>query len=140
MRAVVYSIKPFEKEFLAKANQKKHHITLITNPLNLESAMYAKGKEAVFVFTNDAVSERVISRLADLGVRHLATCALSIRNTNKKGTDRSNKKSGDSMAYSPGAPEIARQTIQNLDRWQENKSAGKQATIQVITIKNNLSN
>ena len=44
MKAVAYSIKPFEKEFLAKANQKKHDITLISNPLGIETVIYAKGK------------------------------------------------------------------------------------------------
>jgi hypothetical protein len=127
MKAVVYSIKPFEKEFLAKANQKKHDITLIANPLSLESAMYAKGKKAVIVFTNDAIPEPVISRLAALGVRHLATCATSTRNTDKEGN-------------SSGTAEIAKQTIKNLDQWQQNQSDGKQSTIQVIAMKSNLSN
>ncbi|WP_394772024.1 lactate dehydrogenase [Mucilaginibacter sp.] len=140
MKAVVYSIKPFEKELLAKANQKKHDITLIGNPLSLESAMYAKGKEAVIVFTNEAIPEQVISRLADLGVRHLATCATSTRNTEREGNDKSNNKFVDSIAYSPGTPEIARQTIKNLDQWQEDISAGKHATIQVIAMKTNLLN
>jgi D-lactate dehydrogenase len=140
MKAVVYSIKPFEKEFLAKANQKKHAITLIANPLNLESAMYAKGKEAVIVFTNDAIPEAVISRLAALGVRHLATCAPSTQNTDKEGTDKSNNKFVDGVAYSPGTTEIVRQTIKNLDQWQQDKSGGKHATIQIIAMKKSLSN
>lgn len=140
MKAVVYSIKPFEKEFLAKANQKKHDITLIANPLSLESAMYAKGKEAVIVFTNDAIPEPVISRLAALGVRHLATCAESTRNTDEEGTNKSGNRFADSITYSPGTSEIAKQTIKNLDRWQQNKPAGKQAAIQVIAMKNNRSN
>jgi hypothetical protein len=40
MKVVAYSVKPFEKEFLAKANQKKHDITLIFNSLSLETAVY----------------------------------------------------------------------------------------------------
>lgn len=140
MKAVVYSIKPFEKEFLAKANQKKHDITLIGNPLSLESAMYAKGKEAVIVFTNDAISEQVISRLADLGVRHLATCATPTRNIDREGTDKSNNRSADGITCSSGTSEIARQTIKNLDQWQQNKPAGKHATIEIVTMKNNFSN
>ena len=140
MKAVVYSIKPFEKEFLAKANQKKHDITLIANPLSLESAMYAKGKEAVIVFTNDAIPEPVISRLAALGVRHLATCATSKRNTDREGTDKSDNRFEDGATYSSGTSEIARQTIKNLDQWQQNQPAGKHATIEVVAMKNNFSN
>lgn len=140
MKAVVYSIKPFEKEFLAKANQKKHDITLIGNPLSLESTMYAEGKEAVIVFTNDAISEQVISRLADLGVRHLATCATPTRNKDKGRTDKSDNRFEDSATYSSGTSEIARQTIKNLDQWQQNKPAGKHATIEVVALKNKFSN
>ncbi len=49
MKVVAYSIKSFEKEFLAKANQKKHDITLISNPLSPETTRYAEGKDAVVV-------------------------------------------------------------------------------------------
>jgi len=59
MKVVAYSIMPCEKEFLAKANQKKHDITLISNPLSLDTACYAEGKDAVLVNTNDSVSANV---------------------------------------------------------------------------------
>jgi D-lactate dehydrogenase len=73
MKVVAYSIKPFEKEFLSKANEKKHDITLISNPLSLETAIYAEGKDAAVVFTNDDVSAGVIKRLAALGIKYIAT-------------------------------------------------------------------
>jgi D-lactate dehydrogenase len=60
MKVVAYSIKPFKKEYLALANNKKHDLTFISNPLNLETAVFAKGKKAVVVFTNDDVSAPVI--------------------------------------------------------------------------------
>ena len=49
MKVVAYSVKSFEKESLAKANQKKHDIILITNPLNLKITLYDQGKDAVVV-------------------------------------------------------------------------------------------
>jgi D-lactate dehydrogenase len=73
MKAVAFSVKPFEKECLAKANNKKHDITLISNALNEETAFFAEGKEAVLVFVNDDVSENVISLLAGFGVKYIAT-------------------------------------------------------------------
>ena len=76
MKVVAYSIKEFEKEFLARANKKQHDITLISNPLSLDTVMYAEGKEAVIVFTNDDVSEVVINKLADLGIKYIATRSL----------------------------------------------------------------
>jgi D-lactate dehydrogenase len=71
MKAVAYSIRPFEREYLAKANKKTHDITLIGNPLGPDTAFYATGKEAVIVFTNDDVSEPVITQLAALGVKYI---------------------------------------------------------------------
>ena len=73
MKVVAYSIKPFEKEFLARANQKKHDITLISNALSLDTASFAEGKDAVVVFTNDDVSRDVVNKLADLGIKYIAT-------------------------------------------------------------------
>ncbi len=83
MKAVAYSIKPFEKEFLAKANQKKHEITLISNALSLDTVDYAKGKEAVIVFTNDDVSEKVIDKLARFGIKYILTRCTGTDNIDK---------------------------------------------------------
>ena len=38
--------------------------------------MYAEGKEAVIVFTNDDVYEAFISKMADFGIRYIATRSL----------------------------------------------------------------
>ena len=84
MKAVAYSIKPFEKEFLAKANQKKHDITLISNALSPDTAVYAEGKEAVIVFTNDDVSAFVIEKLAGLGVKYIATRSVGTDHIDKE--------------------------------------------------------
>ncbi|MVN21614.1 2-hydroxyacid dehydrogenase [Mucilaginibacter arboris] len=73
MKAVAYSIRSFEKEPLALANQKKHDLTLISNTLNLQTAFYAEGKDAVLVFTNDDVSAPVIEKLAGFGVKYIVT-------------------------------------------------------------------
>ncbi|HEY5326375.1 MAG TPA: NAD(P)-dependent oxidoreductase [Mucilaginibacter sp.] len=77
MKAVAYSIKPFEKEFLAKANQKKHDITLISNPLVIETAIYAEGKDAVIVSLNDNVSADVVQKLARYGIKYIVTRSTS---------------------------------------------------------------
>jgi D-lactate dehydrogenase len=73
MKAVAYSIKSFEKEYLAKANRKKHDITLISNPLAPTTTIFAEGKDAVIVFTNDEVSAEVIEKLSALGVKYIVT-------------------------------------------------------------------
>ncbi|MDB5135008.1 MAG: 2-hydroxyacid dehydrogenase [Mucilaginibacter sp.] len=84
MKAVAYSIKPFEREFLAKANQKKHDITLISNALSPDTAVYAEGKEAVIVSTNDGVSAFVIEKLAALGIKYIATRSVGTNHIDKE--------------------------------------------------------
>jgi lactate dehydrogenase-like 2-hydroxyacid dehydrogenase len=71
MKVVAYGIKSFEKEYLAIANQKKHDITLISNALTLETAAYAKGKEAVIIATSDFVSANIIDRLAAIRIKYI---------------------------------------------------------------------
>ncbi|MFA6087690.1 2-hydroxyacid dehydrogenase [Mucilaginibacter sp.] len=103
MKAVVYSVKPFEKKFLAKANQKKHDITLISNPLSLETSIYAEGKDAVIVFTNDDVSAEVIKRLAYLGIRFIATRSAGTDHIDREAAGQYEIKVANVPHYSPQA-------------------------------------
>jgi len=103
MKVVAYSIKPFEKEFLAKANQKKHDITLISNPLGLDTSIYAEGKEAVIVFTNDDVSALVIDKLADMGIKFIATRSSGTDHIDKTAAAKHNIKLANVPSYSPQA-------------------------------------
>jgi len=103
MKAVAYSIKPFEKEFLAKANQKKHDITLISNPLNIETAVYAEGKDAIIVFTNDDVSADVIDKLAELGIRFIVTRSVGTDHIDKEAAAKYSIKVSNVPSYSPQA-------------------------------------
>jgi len=103
MKVVAYSIKPFEKEFLAKANQKKHDITLISNPLGLDTSIYAEGKEAVIVFTNDDVSALVIDKLADMGIKFIATRSSGTDHIDKPAAAKHNIKLANVPSYSPQA-------------------------------------
>lgn len=103
MRVVAYSIKGFEKELLAKANQKKHDITLISNALSQETATYAEGKDAVIVFTNDDVSAPVIHQLADLGIKYIATRSVGTDHIDRDAAAERNIKIANVPSYSPQA-------------------------------------
>lgn len=103
MKVVAYSINPFEKEFLIRANQKKHDITLISNALSIETASYAQGKDAVLVFTNDDVSENVINKLADQGVKFIATRSKGTDHINKKAAEKRGIRLANVPTYSPEA-------------------------------------
>ena len=121
MKVVAYSVKPFEREFLAKANQKKHEITLIFNSLSLETVLFAKGKTAVIVSTSDDVSADVIFKLSALGVKYIAVRSLYTGHIDKDAA----KKYGIRMANTPDEQDMAIQTIRNLDLWEMNKCVGK---------------
>lgn len=103
MKAVAYSIKHFEKEYLAKANQKKHDITLISNPLGPETAVYAEGKDAVIVFTNDDVSSGVIEILAGYGVKFIVTRSSGTDHIDKDAAAKHGIKIANVPSYSPQA-------------------------------------
>ncbi|OKS87518.1 2-hydroxyacid dehydrogenase [Mucilaginibacter polytrichastri] len=109
MKVVAYSIKSFEKEFLAKANQKKHDITLISNSLSLETAAYAEGKDAVVVFTNDDVSAPVVNRLAEMGIKYIATRSAGTDQIDKDAAASRGIKIANVPVYSPQA--IAEHTV-----------------------------
>jgi D-lactate dehydrogenase len=103
MKAVAYSIKPFEKEYLAKANQKKHDITLISNPLSPATAIYAEGKDVVIVFTNDDVSAGVIKKLAALGVKFIVTRSSGTDHIDKDAAAANSIKIANIPSYPPQA-------------------------------------
>lgn len=103
MKAVAFSIKPFEKEYLAKANQKKHDITLISNPLSIDTALYAGGKDAVIVFAGDDVSAPVVEKMAGLGVRYIVTRSAGTDHIDKAAAAAYGIKLASIPSYSPQA-------------------------------------
>lgn len=131
MKVVAYSIDPIEKEFLAKANQKKHDITLISNALNLATSVYAEGKDAVLVFTNDDLSAPVIEKLAGLGIRYISTRSFDTNHMDKNAAGKHGIKLSNIPGYlllnqtKESMQDNADQIIRNLDLWQLNKCVGK---------------
>jgi D-lactate dehydrogenase len=88
---------------LAKANQKKHDITLISNALSLETIIYAEGKNAVIVFTNDDVSAPVINKLAEMGIKYITTRSSGTDHIDKEEAAKFNIKLSNVPSYSPQA-------------------------------------
>nr|MBC7612878.1 lactate dehydrogenase [Pseudopedobacter sp.] len=123
MKAVVYSTQPFEKELMAKANQKKHEITLISNALNLQTVQFSEGKDAVIVSNKDDLSANVINELKNLNVKYISN--------RSNDTDHIDKVQASILGIKLASvsdenhEEMAIQTIKNLDNWQAKKSAGK---------------
>lgn len=131
MRVVAYNIKSFEKEPLAVANRKKHEITLISNPLNVDTAIFADGKVAVVITTEDRITEDVLNKLSSLGVKYIATRSVSTDHIDLVAAAAYNIK----IAAVPSAllttktleelsATLAEQTILNLDAWQRKSCLG----------------
>jgi lactate dehydrogenase-like 2-hydroxyacid dehydrogenase len=122
MKVVAYSINPFEKEFLAKANQKKHDITLISNPLTMETALYAKGKDAIIIGEQDELQAQVIEKLAAINIRFIVIQSITHNHIDKKTAAHFGIKLANTLSKQPS--EVAKQTILSLDLWQQNKCVG----------------
>jgi len=128
MKVVVYSVKPFENEFLAKANKKKHDITLISNSLNRDTVMYAAGKNTVIITDGDSITAAVIETLAGLGIKYLVTRSIETTHIDKEAVFSFGLKLANLPFYSPLAKNMqanADQVIKNLDLWELNKCVGK---------------
>ncbi|MGZ3752771.1 MAG: 2-hydroxyacid dehydrogenase [Mucilaginibacter sp.] len=109
MKVVAYSIKAFEKEFLIRANRKKHDITLISNPLSVETVSFAAGKDAVLVFDSDDVSALVVNKLAGLGIKYIASRSAGTYYIDKGAAENMGIKLANIPVYSPEA--IAEHTV-----------------------------
>jgi len=122
MKVVIYSIQPYEKEPLAKANHKKHDLTFISNPLSIETARFAAGKDAVAITVEDDASEAVMYQLAHFGVKFITTRGLDIKHIDRE----SASELGIKLANMPASStlSVAEQTIRNIDLWQEEKCVG----------------
>lgn len=73
MKVAVYDTHHFERDYLLAANNEHHDLHLLEVGLNLRTAEFAYGCEAIAVFGNDDASAPVIERLASIGVKFIAT-------------------------------------------------------------------
>src|ERR1700710_2734379 len=123
MKVVAYSVKPYEKESLAKANQKKHDITLIFNSLSLDTAMFAAGKQAVIISAGDDVGSEVMDKLGAMGIKYITTRSADNEHIDRDAAARNHIKLANVPEYSK-LLDIATQTIKNLDLWEADKCGG----------------
>ncbi len=143
MRVTAYSIQNSEKEFLTSSNHQKHDITFISKPLNTETVEFAEGKDAVIVFISDNLSAQIIHRLADLGIKYIATRSIGTSHIDKSAAAERGIKLANvpaekllshpdvmltphlSFLNTGTVQQICDQTIKNLDLWQLGKCIGK---------------
>ncbi|HEK21409.1 MAG: hypothetical protein C0191_04020 [Mucilaginibacter sp.] len=99
MKAVAYGVLAIEKEYFAKANNKKHDITLIANQLAMDTVHYAEGKEAIIMPEYFMLTIDLRNKLGKMGVKYIFP-----------------RPTSDNLA---ALPAIAEQIITNLDRANE---------------------
>lgn len=104
---------------------------MISNGLCADTVSYATGKEAVIVFEDDDVSADVINKLADMGVKYIATRSTSTDHIDREAATAKAIRIANvpSLALS-GLTDaelsmaLAEETILNLDKWQQNRCLG----------------
>ena len=72
MKVLVYSILGFDKPFLKKAAHGNHELVFTGQALNKSTVNFAKGFDAVSLFTSDDASETVLEKLYSYGVKYIA--------------------------------------------------------------------
>lgn len=124
MKVVAYNIKDYEKELLAKANDKIHDLTLISNALTFSTFHYAIGKDAIIVSEQDTLDLRALDELNRLGVRHIVTRSISISHIDIEYA-RKLKLHVANTSFEDQSPKgIAEQVILTLNNWRETGCLG----------------
>jgi len=104
MRVAVFSSKPYDREFLAQANQRHgHELSFFDVRLALETAALADGYRAVCAFVNDCLAAPVLEHLAAGGTRLLALRSAGFNHVDLEAAARLGITVARVPAYSPHA-------------------------------------
>lgn len=110
MRVCVYSTKPYDRDFLARAAAKGRHVLeFLETPLTTRTAELAAGADAVCVFVNDAVDAPVMRVLAGHGVGVVALRCAGFNNVDLTAAAETGIRVVRVPAYSPHA--VAEHTL-----------------------------
>lgn len=73
MKVAFFSTKPYEITYFSRLNASfEHQISYFDTSLNEQSALMAKGHDAVCAFVNDTLNTNVITQLSTLGIKTIA--------------------------------------------------------------------
>lgn len=103
MNVCAYSISDYEKPALENFNQGIHTIAYRTEALSADTAEYARGCDAVLIFTNDDASAPVLKRLHEEGVRYLITRSTGMDHIDRQTAGDLGIQVGNVPSYSPHA-------------------------------------
>lgn len=110
MRLVLFSTKPYDREFLTAANASAlHEILFHETHLDATTAALARGADAVCAFVNDDLSRRTLEALRDAGVRYLLLRSAGYNNLDLDAARELQLRVARVPAYSPHA--VAEHTV-----------------------------
>lgn len=109
MKVAIFSTKPYDQQFLERANQNQHELTFFEPKLNYETASLAKDFEVVCVFVNDQLDAQTLEKLAEGGIKLIALRCAGFNNINLKKAAELGIKIVRVPAYSPYA--VAEHTL-----------------------------
>jgi D-lactate dehydrogenase len=72
MKIAIYSLHPFERDYLLQANNGKHELILIEEFVTDHTVKFAVGCEAISIFVSDKTTAPLLQKFADLGIRFIA--------------------------------------------------------------------
>lgn len=104
MRVAVFSTKPYDRQFLPRANDRGRHSLVFLEPrLDASTVATAAGAQAVCVFVNDQLDAAVLEGLHALGVRMVALRCAGFNNVDLAAAARLGVAVGRVPEYSPHA-------------------------------------
>jgi D-lactate dehydrogenase len=117
MNVLVYSARPYDKEFLEAANQNQHELHYIEARLEESTAVLARGSLAVCGFVDDVLNQKVLRQLSDGGTRLVALRATGFNNVDLQAAEELGMTIMRVSRYSPYAvAEFAVGMMLDLDR------------------------
>ncbi|CAN5398178.1 D-lactate dehydrogenase [soil metagenome] len=128
MNAIVFSTKPFEIEFLNKAN-KGHDLTFTASQLNQSNVSRANGYDAVVLFSNDIANREVMQKLSEARVKYIVTRSAGHDHIDLEAANDFHIEVANVPAYSPYSVaehaillmlSLSRRLIKSNDQFREN--------------------
>ena len=110
MRIAVFSTRPYDRDYLAAANEARaHELVFLESRLTTDTARLANGSAAVCVFVNDQVDREVLEQLAAEDVRLVALRSAGFNNVDVAAANELGLTVVRVPAYSPYA--VAEHTV-----------------------------
>ncbi len=103
MKVAVFSAKPYDREHLEPANNGRHELVFFEAHLNPQTAILAKGFDAVCCFVNDTLDADTIATLGDVSVRAIAMRCAGYNNVDLEAAKQAGIRVARVPEYSPYA-------------------------------------